>query len=170
MLDINSPAYTRMCFVRNPYYRMLSCYLDRVKNTGKPIVSTFREKLGFPLQEDVSFSKFVERVEFQTPYEADRHWRVQTEQLLWGDIRYDFVGRVESFMNELDRLGRECGVYLRSYIHDRRGHAKGAHLLLERLYTEDLRSRVYDMHRADFDTFGYSETLLDLDGNEMALS
>ena len=43
----------------------------------------FREKLNLPLDRDVAFVEFVERVESQTPYEADGHWRVQTIQLLW---------------------------------------------------------------------------------------
>ena len=131
------------------------------------MISVFREKLNLPLDRDVTFVEFVERVESQTPYEADRHWRVQTEQLLWGDIRYDFIGRVECFMEELDRLGRECGVRLQEYFHHR-PRSMDTHLLLGQFYTENLRARAYRLYKADFDTFGYDETLRDSDGNEIA--
>ena len=170
MDDMDSLGYTRMSFVRNPYYRLLSGYLDKIRKTGGPVVSVFREKLSLPLDRDVAFAEFVERVESQTPYEADRHWRVQTEQLLWGDIHYDFVGRVESFMEHLDRLGKERGVCLMGYFHDRNQRSKDTHLLLGQFYTEDLRSRAYDLYRADFDAFGYDEALRDLDGNAIALT
>ena len=169
MRNVNSSEYTRICFVRNPYHRLLSGYLNKIRRTGRPSVTMFREKLNLPLDKDVDFVEFVERVESQTPYEADGHWRVQTIQLLWGDISYDFIGRVESFMGELDRMGRECGVYLQSHYHDRR-KSKGTHLLLRQFYTEDLRARAYRLYRADFDTFGYDEALCDLDGNEIALA
>lgn len=171
MLNINSPEYTRICYVRNPYHRLLSCYLEKIAGTGRPVPTEFRKELGLPLHEDVTFATFVGRIESHTPYEADRHWRMQTEQLLWGDIQYDFTGRVESFSRDLDRLGEECGVHLKGYFSERRIHAKGAYRphLLGMHYTEDLRSRVYDMYRADFDAFGYSEVIRDLDDNEVTL-
>ena len=158
MLDINSANYARICFVRNPYVRLLSCYLDKVKGTeDEP--RRMRRKLGLPDVGNVDFSEFVEAVAACSWYGADRHWRAQTENLLWGGIRYDFVGKFEFLMSEFDRLASELDMNFRDCIHNRRHHAKNATLHLDDYYNETLQARVYEVYRCDFDAFGYGYEL-----------
>ena len=164
MADINSPDDVRLCFVRNPYTRLLSCYLNKIvgRNSEGRLRKdglAFREKFGFAHDDDIPFAAFIDRIASESWYAANPHWRIQTEQLLWGDVRYDFVGRFESFLPELDRLAREWDVHLRGYLLDRRHHATHAHLHVSRFYTAELQARVHDLYRADFDAFGYDYAL-----------
>ena len=164
MADINSPGYVRLCFVRNPYTRLLSCYLNKIvgRNAAGRLRKdglAFRAKFGFAEDDDIPFAAFVDRIASESWYEANPHWRIQTEQLLWGDVRYDFVGRFESFLPELDRLAREWDVDLRGYLLDRVHHATHAHRHVGRFYTPALQARVHDLYRADFDAFGYDRAL-----------
>ena len=164
MADINAADYVRFCFVRNPYTRLLSCYLNKIvgRNSEGRLRRdglAFRAKFGFAEDDDIPFAAFVERIASESWYEANPHWRIQTEQLLWGGVRYDFVGRFESFPAELDRLARELDVDLRRYLLDRRHHATNAHLHVDRFYTPELQARVRDLYRPDFDAFGYDDAL-----------
>ena len=158
MVNINSSKYVRMCFVRNPYMRVLSCYLDKIKGT-KDEPRRMRGKLNLPVEGTVSFSEFVERIASRSWYEADRHWRAQTENLLWDDIHYDFVGKFEFLLVEIDRLAGECGIDLRDYLHSRQHHAKNAALYLDDYYTQGLQARVHDVYKRDFEAFGYAYEL-----------
>ena len=143
MSNINSSEFTRICFVRNPYTRLLSCYLDKIKY-GKKQDARYKEKLEYSSDEEITFSAFVEAIASQSWYRADPHWRIQTEQLLWGDISYDFVGKFEFFRSEIDRLAVECGIDLRKYLLSRQGHAKHANRNMRTFYTEELQERVYE--------------------------
>ena len=159
MSNINSPEYRRICFVRNPYTRLLSSYLDKIKFGGKRQTTPYKRKLGFSSEDDVTFTAFIEGIASRSWYEADPHWRAQTEQLLWSGIRYDFVGRFEHFLQEIDRLAIECGVDVRGYLLSRFGHARHADRRLNDFYTEELQARVYEVYQADFDAFGYEKIL-----------
>ncbi len=164
MTDINAAPCVRFCFVRNPYTRLLSCYLNKIvgRNAAGRLRRdglAFRAKFGYADDDDIPFAAFVDRIASESWYEANPHWRIQTEQLLWGGVHYDFVGRFEAFRGELDRLARERDVDLRPYLIDRRHHATNAHLHVAAFYTPELQARVHDLYRADFDAFGYDDAL-----------
>ena len=81
MSNINSPEYFRICFSRNPYTRLLSFYLEKILEKKD---SRLIGKLGFSPTDTVTFPALVEAIASETWYEANRHYRAQTENLLWG--------------------------------------------------------------------------------------
>ena len=83
----------RFAFVRNPYDRVLSAFLDKVAN-GR--VRRFRKLLSLPIEGDVSFRQFLEAVSQQSTYSMNRHWRPQAN-LISPRVRLDFLGRFEQF-------------------------------------------------------------------------
>jgi len=165
MSNINSPEYLRICFVRNPYTRLLSLYMDKVLKKNPRLM----KDLGLPRDDAVTFPALVETIGAQTWYQANRHYRAQTENLLWGDIQYDFVGKLEYFADELDRLAVDHDIDLRNYLSIRQRHATGAEQHLYRFYTDELQARVHELYRSDFDAFGYDYDLPDL-AHVMALA
>ena len=156
MSNINCQAYFRMCFVRNPYTRLLAFYLDKIVKRRESLVL---ENLGFSNDEPVTFSALVARISERTWHDADRHYRAQTENLLWGDILYDFTGRFESFSTEMDRLALSFDFHFRDYLFVRRRHATQAETHLHEFYTCELQERVHDLYRSDFEAFGYDHAL-----------
>jgi hypothetical protein len=166
---VNQPGQRRFCFVRNPYTRLLSCYLHKIRGVdgsskaGAPDLRASLSKTGSP--EAISFPQFVEAISRQSPMEMNPHWRVQTAHLLWDRVTYDFVGRIEEFEADLGRLGSIIGTDLRPYLHVRRKHETGAATVIGDFYTPALQARVYDIFRADFTAFAYPSGLPVSSGN-----
>lgn len=75
-------------FVRDPVCRAVSAYADKIQGTP----------------EDKGFDAFLDMVEAQGPADADPHWRAQHINIMMGSIRYDMIGRVESFASDWARI------------------------------------------------------------------
>jgi hypothetical protein len=107
----------------------------------------------------VSFEEFLETVAEQDPMRMNPHWRVQTAHVLWGRISYDFVGRLEHFDDDLERLSAVIKVDLRPFLEVRNRHQTKAGNILAKYYTPRLQELVYRIYEADFAAFGYSPEL-----------
>src|SRR5689334_14598047 len=92
---LESPEYFKFCFVRNPFTRLLSCYLDKI--AGEHPVTFFQKslilrQLGRQLDDMlqfVSFEEFVDAVAAQRLEEMESHWSVQWHHLCEGRIPFD---------------------------------------------------------------------------------
>lgn len=95
---LGSPDFQKFCFVRNPYTRALSGYLDKMFVNG-PTKVVFLKTLGRnprDLNQFISFEDFLKAVESLSVGQRDSHWREQHHQLMYSKIRYDVVGKFES--------------------------------------------------------------------------
>jgi hypothetical protein len=147
--------YFRFAFVRNPYTRILSCYLDK-------IVGPFHQrqvrlpKLGLKPDAVISFSKFVDRVK-EMPL-SDDHWAPQVELLRPSRIDYDVIGRFESFQSSmqtiLGHIQPDAAVPWQQLVVDR--HATGAASRVAELIGVHERRIIEKVYEADFEQFGYS--------------
>ena len=148
------------CFVRNPFSRFLSAYLDKV--VGDPDVITDRQrKLGIELdQERPTFDEFVDIVFDQGLLDMDVHWAPQSFLLGYANVRYDFLGRFECLSNDLERLMSITGL---RYPSDARrigvAHATDAGSRLSAFYSERTRRRVMEIYADDFSQFDYATRL-----------
>lgn len=160
MLDrIERHELKAIAFVRNPYARTLSCYLNQFDTRGQDVIPEgFRARrkqlLGDP-DRVPSFEEFVDAVGRQSTYEMNGHWRPQTEQLLVGDIAYDFVGHLENFDEEIARLSGMLGHDLTPYIDGSSERFSGAAARLGEFYTPEIAGKVRRIYAADFEAFGY---------------
>ncbi len=153
--------FTIFCFVRNPYNRFLSCYLDKIE---KPIhVTEFKQKvlksMGLDegnIEQHVSFEDFVTVVENQSSLEMDYHWRTQTYLTCHNKINYNFIGKLESFESDFFTVGKRLSVDFEKYYTSVTVHQRHAGKQLEKYYTDDLYSRVYKIYEVDFDSFSYN--------------
>jgi len=155
---INRPDWLRICFVRDPYARALSAYLDRIAPAKggrfQPSQRRARASLGLQGRQTLSFAEFLERVARQRPETMNSHWRPQVDSLLWGEIRYDFVGRLEAWDEEVERLSALLGAELRPFL-QRHPRATGAAERLDDYYDEELRALAAQIWRRDFEALGY---------------
>jgi len=128
---LTDPSVFRFCFVRNPWSRLVSAYLNRIVGRGVEYKRLMR-KLGrghwyrldkrarFALRERVlgagwseraepSFRDFVfKEVAVTEPGEMDPHWRPQCDFL--GRYELDFVGRFERLREDLRQLSGQLGI------------------------------------------------------------
>lgn len=93
-------------FVRNPYSRTLSCYLDRIQDQrSRP----YRELMNFIGQKpgySPSFEEFVTAICAQSYFQQNNHWRSQYHDTLAGHLAYDFIGKQESFEADIRYVHR----------------------------------------------------------------
>lgn len=169
---INSKDFYKFCFVRNPYTRLLSAYLDKIAPNKE---NTFRKHyvftqlgLDFRSKENkVSFKDFVKCISSHPIELMDPHWRPQYYQTLQDFINYDFIGRFESISKDIDSMVRKiAGRRGRKYITQSRVHKTNANSLVENYYTKEIRDMVYTKYKKDFDYFGYSPVLEEISLNK----
>jgi len=155
--NLEGNDFLKFCFVRNPYARFLSCYLDKIINP-----TNFRKivlkKMGLDennLDYNISFDEFISVVEQQNPLEMDYHWRPQTLLTCQNKINYDFIGRMETFSEDFDKIGNKLSPQFDKYYTSEVRHRTDANKQQEQYYTNDLYARVYSIYKDDFDQFSY---------------
>lgn len=164
---LNRPDVFCFCFVRNPYTRLLSGYLDKVVGS-KPQKNNILKQLGNEQDTDreIDFPTFVRAVCAMPPSQQDAHWRVQYYQTAQTGIPFDFVGRFERLEHDLREVADRLGVsgFIDEHLFGRatttsRHHATGADQRIRDFYTPELRDLVAEAFRIDFQHFGYSYDL-----------
>ena len=148
---LHDPACLRFAFVRNPYARIVSAYLDKIASGRKP---RFTKWLGLP--PDVGLLDFLRRISEQEVDEMNRHWRPQSA-LISPKVKLDFLGRFERFNEDfvkvLDRLGADSAA-----IKERRAHQTAADSRLDIIGVEE-KALIDRIYRNDFERFGYLREL-----------
>ena len=102
--------FFRFTYVRNPFTRVLSAYLDKI--VKEP---TERDRLlptlGIAADAEVSFLDFLKAIHDQRDGWRDIHWATQSRLIQCNNIDYSFIGRFETFSSTfpplLERLGIE---------------------------------------------------------------
>ena len=156
--------YYCFTFVRNPYTRLLSAYLDKMAarpdQSAKYRRMAAEAALADPADEASAFERFVGWLEtgglWQNP-----HWAPQVAILPVRVSRLDFVGRVENLDRDLATVidaifgsGTFVAPQTREY------HRRGAGSKVRAYYADALAERVYRLYKEDFEAFGYAAELL----------
>ena len=89
-------------FVRNPYARLRSVYLNKIVTAQKQ--GRFRVQAGFAPDECPMFEDFTLAICAQEPTTQNAHWRPQALNLSVDRIRYDLIGRLEQFETDWNQL------------------------------------------------------------------
>lgn len=144
----------KFCFVRNPYSRLLSAYLDKIHRDTEQR-SKVLMALGRNTGDVIYFDDFVKTVCDQSTYEMDPHWRIQYYHTLQGLLDFDFVGRIEKFDFDIEVVLANLGINKAKFYSPEKRHAQEADGLLNDFYTPQLRSLVGDKYAVDFEYFGY---------------
>lgn len=120
---LKDPSYFKFTFVRDPYSRILSCYMDKFQNTDdkyiKAELKNFLAQLfdwkyvkNWDVMRDArpSFRAFVDELAKSDLANMNGHWKPQTIHCGFGEMPYDFVGRFEKLKTDaqyvLGKLGK----------------------------------------------------------------
>jgi len=151
----------KFCFVRNPYTRLLSCYLDKIK---KDQFQNQQIKIQLGLRTDskneIKFNEFVDAVIKQPEMFMDQHWRTQYYQTFQSNIDYDFIGKFENFEADFFFVLRQLKIDKKKYYDTAIGHATNANELLGEYYTNEMAEKVYQKYKIDFEYFGYEKLVI----------
>jgi Sulfotransferase family len=147
------------CFVRNPYTRVLSTYLDKFGENAERM-RLFSKEIGIHVSENthISFVDFLRRVALQNPASMNPHWRPQSFHLVDNAIDYDFIGRFENFANDFNDVLKKIGSGIGDFFSSVTEHKTRASELISDLYADPACVRlVREIYAEDFRRFGYSE-------------
>lgn len=153
-----SGAFT-FSFARNPFARMVSCYVNKVAT--EDFYAPSRAGGVFPFRrffrKGISFETFVKRVCLLPDSFTDVHLQSQSYFLFHKDEPlFSYLGHVESFDNDILPILKRVGVptytpYNVSTAYDWRSY-----------YTPALARAVHKRYREDFERLGYADALDDL--------
>jgi hypothetical protein len=156
---LESPDFLRFTIVRNPYTRLVSAWNSKIRlcEPGFEHIHSQIKKHApeFRSKSLVSFEEFIDYITSNCDLRTcDVHWRRQADHTFFKALNYSYVGKVETFAETLQRLGK---------------HLKLTEPLLEtprnssEFYTGPkycegiLANKIYDLYRVDFDTFCYEK-------------
>ena len=110
-----SSEFTRFVFVRNPFSRLLSCFLDRIHDhKSRPylqLCNYAKKKPGYSF----SFDEFIQLICSQTNFQQNNHWRLMYADALCPIVPYTFIGKQETFKNDMNQLIDLLGIPLIEY-------------------------------------------------------
>lgn len=151
-------ALTRGCFtfafVRNPYARLLSCYLHQIE----PQVGSFAAFEALANKPPpYSFTYFC-KVLADTPANLmDPHWATQADVLIQPYLRIDHLGYLETFEQDMQQVfikiyGQKCPI-----VSDKKNKATGAGKSLLEFIDDRNIEWIQSRYQVDFETFGFSK-------------
>lgn len=141
-------------FVRNPYSRVLSAYLDKI--TQPNIVrKQFCAFYSLDEAKEYSFADFLEIIDSPLNALEDQHWRPQHLNLLLGKIRIDYIGHLEYFTEDLPKTLQKINV--QTSLNAGKMHSVKANQQLLDYYGKKEIELVKNKYKADFEYFNYPE-------------
>jgi len=157
--DLNNNDYTKFCVVRNPWDRMLSCYLNKIRDKD---FNNDKFRNGIPkafeqfncFYANMTFQAFLEAVEKIDDYECDPHFRSQYISLgiLDSTKIMDLIIRFENFKEDLIKVFNTLGVYnfdIPTINKTNHGHYSYH-------YSEETKRIVSEKFKKDIKLFNYS--------------
>ena len=149
---LGADDWFRFTFVRNPYSRALSCYLDKIVNSSierkrlLPLLDLDPD-MGIP-----SFAGFLSAVAVMPVESHDLHWAPQAWLTQPARMRYHFIGRLESFDRDIRHVADLVGFEVPD---GEARHSTGADEKRAAYFGPAEIELVRSIYADDFSTFGY---------------
>ncbi|HKL74843.1 MAG TPA: sulfotransferase family protein [Halanaerobiales bacterium] len=162
--------YFIFTFVRNPYKRVLSCYLNKIINPPPHFIK--QQLKPFGLIPNMSFDDFINFLCFNEKGKDrnDPHWTSQHKFIKPG---IDFIGKLEDFDKDFKIILNRIGLPYQSPKHLNYTTKEGAHYTkdlkyvdkpkkakppeLDDYYTDKTYQLIYERYKKDFEMFGYEK-------------
>ena len=171
---LSDSGLRKYSFVRDPYSRTLSGYLNKIQS-ALPLpdsqvqthwlkivhaIDEFRNSTLDPaLYPKVNFEIFLLWLrDSKSHFRNDEHWQKQSVLLRWPTVTFDFVGRFEALTPDAKYLLGEMGCDIAFPTQQEvKFAATGASDKLQHYLTQTCRDLIEQVFAADFANFGYAK-------------
>ena len=151
--------YYSFAFVRNPWSRIVSCYLDKIdprditEDLSPKSAAAVMLKAGTDSAR-ADFAEFVRAVHATPDEKSNRHFRSQHTFLTdrRGRLLPEHVFRFENLAKEFNALAARLGLPPETKLPHRNPSKKTPY---QAYYTDELRELVAERYRRDIELFGY---------------
>lgn len=153
--------YLKFAFIRNPWDRLVSCYLNKIRSDGRN-TNLYKDGVASGLvhygvfNSKMSFEEFAEVVSKIKDEESNQHFLSQHHFLLDpnGNIAVDFLGRFETLQKSFDELCDLLKIKRATLPHKNFSKTlKEKHY--SEFYTPHLKELVNERYKKDIELFGY---------------
>jgi hypothetical protein len=171
-----SDSFYRFTFVRNPYAKVLSAYLDRymAKDSSlRRLVNTSAVRNGWmsSADEDVSFSMFLRAIAETNPRHMEVHISPQYVQTMIDLVTYSYVGAFETLAEDTRHVAKRLWGKDDAALGFKSPSRTDATSRLLEIYTDADIALVNRVYERDFETFGYrmADRVADFADDSMAV-
>ncbi|SIR05305.1 Sulfotransferase family protein [Alkalispirochaeta americana] len=161
VLDLKD--YYSFSIVRNPYYRVLSAYLEKL--TGQKVNGKYTEIPGVGRSSPEGFATFLRFLAAGGLYE-NRHWWPQVDSLFQPVEEFSFIGKLEKIVDEMGIILEANGldpVLAQSLarpheyeLQESETRITSAQRRAAEFYSDEAVSIVSTLFEKDFKAFGYA--------------
>lgn len=156
---VNYKDYFKFCFIRNPWDRLVSCYLNKIRSDNNLNSEVFVQGVhkGFlkygVFRAGISFAEFAKAITNIPDPIAERHFRSQYTFITdeEGKILVNFIGKFECLNEDFLRLCEQTGIPKQTVPHllktDRKSY--------QEYYTNEIKDIVWERYSKDIEMFGY---------------
>lgn len=158
-LLLGRPDIRKFALVRNPYSRLLSCYLDRMKDAKSMAYKNVKKWTGVS-PEKLSFSNFLEIIAQQKPHEMDSHWRPQVFETYYDVIEMSQVFYFENLPESLHNISNFLFNSVKPVFCEAENKSPSlinAQKKLDEYYIPKVVDQAFQIYTRDFKVFGYNE-------------
>lgn len=148
--------YFKFTFVRNPFTRIVSAYLDKIKTKVNNKRSIVAKSLNIRIESEISFDLFLYYLENGGIYE-NGHWARQTDILTVNPSDIDYIAKIENIEKDLNYILKIIFSKVTPIINIRE-HATNAMEISKQL-DDNFISRIFKLYEPDFQNFEYSPYL-----------
>ncbi|MFM8895696.1 MAG: sulfotransferase family protein [Actinomycetales bacterium] len=155
-----SRRYRRFTVVREPASRLLSAYLEKIRQglpQAAPVLDVLRQTLGDEAPNDaaqITLAQFIDVVGAQSSRQQDPHWRRQYDQLGLPYLNYDAIIHLEDLDDSWSTIAALSSIPdLREQFYCRNSTGAGARM--DEHYTPQLREAVARIYADDYRAFNY---------------
>lgn len=148
--------YFKFTFVRNPYTRIISAYLNKIIPNEDGKRNQVAKFIGKSPDAEISFSDFLEYLE-QGGINQNAHWARQSDLISIPLRELDFIGKTENITDDLNCVLEKI-FKNEPQIISVREHQSSASQMLKEIDLE-VKAKIYRIYKLDFDNFNYSSEI-----------
>ena len=146
--------YFKFTIVRNPWSRLLSCWLNKIVLEGKGVPGLegcryYRKLLSLHQSKYHTFADFIRCLNNDNNLYADKHWSPLQSLIKMDSV--DFIGKLENLQADFNIICDKIGIPQQQLPHKN----KTKHKHYTEYYDDETKQIVWKRYSKDIEYFGY---------------